>query len=331
MSPSLILDLVVAATLIFAAVRGWAHRSVREAFSLLGLVVGVIAAVLFVGVITRVITFLSSIEVNVARVIALASLVAICSLVGAVMGVRTSRGLLIPGSRLLDSLGGAVMGVMRSILLITLLLYGIVALSSQGAPGFVEVVDDSYSGRVFADPDAPFVIFYDSVISRSDDLQALTLWVRQQSPLRESVPGDRLDFEGTDAKLLPAEGAEQAMLNLINRERNERGLEPLEWCERCAVVARGHSKDMYRNGYFAHVDLDGNDPFDRMKQSRIGYDSAGENLAIAPSVGEAHEGLMRSRDHRENILREEFDEVGIGIYEGPYGLMCTQVFRATLN
>ena len=330
MSPSLVLDLVVVATLIFAIVRGWSHRSVREAFSLLGLAIGIGAAVLLVGGVTRVLTFLTSLEINVARVTALVSIVAICSLAGAVVGVRTSRAVIIPGSRLLDSIGGAVMGAMRSILVITLFLFGVVALSSQGAPGFVEIVDDSRAGDVFADPNAPFVVFYESVITRSPDLQALTLWVRQQSPLRETVPSDRLDFQATDARLVGAEDAEKEMLTLINEERAEVGLDALEWCERCAVVARGHSKDMYRNGYFAHVNLEGDDPFERMKEADIGYDSAGENLAIAPTVVEAHEGLMRSRDHRENILRDEFDEVGIGIFEGPYGLMCTQVFRATL-
>lgn len=321
----------MASTLVFAAIRGWSHRSVREAFSLLGLLLGIVVAVMLVGVAARVITFFSSIDINIARLIALASIVAIGSVVGAVFGIRTSRGLLLPGSRLLDSMGGAVMGLIRSILVITLFLYAVVALSSRGAPGFVEVVDDSYSGRVFADPTAPFVVFYDSILSRSNDLQALTLWVRQQAPLRESVPSDRVDFKGTDEKLVPDEDAEREMLLLMNAERVERGLEPLQWCERCAEVARGHSRDMYRNGYFAHVDLRGGDPFDRMKRADIPYDSAGENLAIAPDIGEAHDGLMRSRDHRENILRAEFDQVGIGIYEGPYGLMCTQVFRATLR
>jgi uncharacterized protein YkwD len=85
---------------------------------------------------------------------------------------------------------------------------------------------------------------------------------------------------------------------------------------------------MYRGGYFSHEDLEGNDPFDRMQTARISYGAAGENLALAPTVDEAHAGLMESPDHRANILRAAFHEVGIGIYEGPYGLMCTQLFRA---
>jgi uncharacterized protein YkwD len=86
---------------------------------------------------------------------------------------------------------------------------------------------------------------------------------------------------------------------------------------------------MYRNGYFSHIDTFGNDPFDRMQSAGITYEAAGENLSIAPSVMTGHTSLMESPDHRENILRALFDSVGIGCYEGPYGFMCTQVFRTT--
>ncbi len=36
---------------------------------------------------------------------------------------------------------------------------------------------------------------------------------------------------------------------------------------------------------------------------------------------------LASPDHRADMLRPGFDEVGIGILDGPYGLMCTEVFR----
>jgi hypothetical protein len=329
-APDVVLDLIILATIVFAIFRGWRHRSIRETFSLLGLFIGIFAAVILVGPVASLITALTPAELNFARLIALGTIVGGISIAGAVVGIRLSRKLILGGPRKLDAAGGAVLGAMRSVLVVTLSLYAVVALSARGAPGLVQIVDDSYTGDVFAEPSAPFVVFYDSILNRSSDLQALTLWVRQRSSLREQVPTDRLDFKGTDDKLfLTAEG-EREMLRLINEERAERGLEPLGWCEPCSEVARRHSKDMYRNGYFSHVSPNGTDPFERMRAAEIGYDSAGENLAIAPTVEEAHAGLMRSPDHRENILRGEFDEVGIGIYRGPYGFMCTQVFRARL-
>ncbi|MEA2446501.1 MAG: hypothetical protein QOK47_138, partial [Actinomycetota bacterium] len=116
---------------------------------------------------------------------------------------------------------------------------------------------------------------------------------------------------------------------LLNRERTQRGLEGLTWCDSCADVARAHSRDMYRHGYFSHIDSAGDDPFDRMQAAGITYEAAGENLSIAPTLAAAHASLMGSPDHRENILRDLFDSVGIGCYRGPYGFMCTQIFRDT--
>jgi uncharacterized protein YkwD len=173
-------------------------------------------------------------------------------------------------------------------------------------------------------------MLYDGIVRRSDEMQALVLWAKQRSGFEEDVPGERVAFAATTDKLVTAKDAEREMWRLLNRERTDRKVQPLEWCEECARVARAHSKDMYRNGYFSHIDSDGDDPFDRMMASDIAYGAAGENLSIAPTVTKAHDGLMESPDHRENILRSLFDEVGIGCYEGPYGFMCTQVFRALL-
>ena len=322
------IDLLVIGTLTFALFRGWKHGSIRESFSLLGLFVGIVAAVILVGPLARVLTSLSPLEVNVARLVSLGIIVGACALTGVLLGIKTAHGIRIPGPQRLDKAGGAMLAGIRSVLVVTLLLYALVAITAEAGPRIAPAVDRSISGRVLADPQAPFVVFYDSILNRSTDLQALTLWVRQRYQFRERVPSDRLDFDGTDAELALRRSAERAMFKALNRERAGLGLPALVWCEPCAAVARMHSKDMYRNGYFSHVDPDGNDPFERMRAARIPYDSAGENLAIAPSVREAHEGLMDSRDHRENILRAEFDEVGIGIFDGPYGLMCTQVFRA---
>lgn len=166
----------------------------------------------------------------------------------------------------------------------------------------------------------------DAAIARSDPLRALTLAARQQTRLRVSVPSDRVTFDGVEEGLAARPASETELLRRLNEERTAAGLAPLDWCERCADVAREHSQDMYRKGYFGHVDLSGNDPFERLQAARVSYLAAGENLAIAPSVAEAHEALMTSEQHRENILRARFDEVGIGIVHGPYGLMCTQMF-----
>jgi uncharacterized protein YkwD len=121
--------------------------------------------------------------------------------------------------------------------------------------------------------------------------------------------------------------AEADMLKLLNRERTTRGLSPLMLNIKARSVARLYSADMFARGYFSHQSPEGQSPFDRMKAGGVKYDSAGENLALAPTLQLAHDGLMKSPGHKANILSTSYRSVGIGIVDGgPYGLMVTQDF-----
>ncbi len=126
----------------------------------------------------------------------------------------------------------------------------------------------------------------------------------------------------------PRSELEAEMLKLVNQERIAEGLAPLEADPELTEVARRHSADMFSRGYFAHNTPDGKSPFDRIRESEIRFRTAGENLALAPSVQIAHTGLMNSPGHRANILQSKFGRVGIGILDGgKRGLMVTQNFR----
>jgi uncharacterized protein YkwD len=52
-----------------------------------------------------------------------------------------------------------------------------------------------------------------------------------------------------------------------------------------------------------------------MRQANVRFVTAGENLALAPSLQIAHTGLMNSPGHRANILHRDFGRVGIGIMD----------------
>ncbi|HET7482820.1 MAG TPA: CvpA family protein [Actinomycetota bacterium] len=323
MSRSLTLDIVVVLTIVFACLRGWAHRSLREAATIAGFGIGVVVAMLAAGPSGTVVDALGP-DRHVATAIAAIFFVCLGAAAGAIWGARWAKRLPGAGPRVLDAIGGAALGVLRSLLVVALVLYGLNLAFGPATTG-AKMVTGSVSGRFLADRDSPFVAMYDAVFRSSGGLRELRNWAKGR--YEPDVGYRSTELEATDARLVVASEAEQEMFDLVNKERRKHGLSPLRWCEACAEVARKHSKDMYRNGYFAHVDLSGHDPFDRMRAAGIGYASAGENLAIAPTVMEAHLGLMGSPDHRRNILRPTFDEAGIGIYDGPYGLMCTQVFR----
>lgn len=135
-----------------------------------------------------------------------------------------------------------------------------------------------------------------------------------------------LAFKVSNAKPMP--DYETLMLGLVNKERIKRGLKPLQFDPELVPVARAHSQDMFAKGYFAHDNLEGKDPFDRMRAAGIRFQAAGENLALAQTVEIAHVNLMNSPGHRANILNPSFGRLGIGILDGGfYGLMISQEFR----
>ena len=131
-----------------------------------------------------------------------------------------------------------------------------------------------------------------------------------------------------DDKLIPRSDLEAQMLDLINKERTTRGLAPIRSDPEMREVAIKHSADMFERGYFSHNTPEKKDPFDRMRDDEVRFRTAGENLALAPTLKIAHTGLMNSPGHRANILRPQFGRVGIGILESKrHGLMITQDFR----
>jgi uncharacterized protein YkwD len=135
-----------------------------------------------------------------------------------------------------------------------------------------------------------------------------------------------LNFKYDKAIVRPS--LEAQMIELVNKERTERGLKPLQYDPELTQVARAQSNDMFKRGYFAHVNPEGKDPFDRMKAANIHFLTAGENLALAQTLEIAHTNLMNSPGHKANILNPSFGRIGIGVLDGGfYGLMISQEFR----
>jgi uncharacterized protein YkwD len=158
---------------------------------------------------------------------------------------------------------------------------------------------------------------FGEAISRTLNL----LTVRPDSDERVTLP-----FKVTTARLRP--DLEKQMLDLVNQERAAAGLRPLAPDPELTEVAREHSADMFARGYFAHDTPEGLSPFDRMRHANVRFLTAGENLALAPTLSLAHTGLMNSPGHRANILQPQFGRLGIGILDGGMrGLMVSQEFR----
>ena len=139
---------------------------------------------------------------------------------------------------------------------------------------------------------------------------------------------ERVELPFKVAQTRPRPDLEAQMLDLVNKERAAAGLSPVQADPELTEVARRHSADMFARGYFAHDTPEGKTPFDRMRDAKVSFLTAGENLALAPTITVAHTGLMNSPGHRANILRPQFGRLGIGVMDGGMrGIMVSQEFR----
>jgi uncharacterized protein YkwD len=141
----------------------------------------------------------------------------------------------------------------------------------------------------------------------------------------------------------PAPGAaacldavEDRILNLVNAERSGRRLPLVRPEATLRAIARNHDEDMLARRFFSHVNLFGEGPSDRIERQHrrlIGiageniWESSGEFASRHPDLGaEIMKAWMASPGHRENILRAEFTNLGVGVCAAGSEIRATQDF-----
>lgn len=219
-----------------------------------------------------------------------------------------------------DKLLGAVPSVIVGMFLISIFL--LIPLILPVKESFREPIANSFWGTRVLSRFLQYQPQIESILSRLP-YKNLSYLITPEPTSSESID---LDVP-KEIKLQPDTKAEKDMFDLVNKERKARGLRPVVWNEALVNLGRKHCLDMFSRGYFSHYTPEGKSPFDRMDEANIDYKAAGENLAYAPNVAIAHQGLMNSKGHRENILREEFGTLGVGVIDGGiHGQMYCQEF-----
>ena len=144
----------------------------------------------------------------------------------------------------------------------------------------------------------------------------------------ESEEKVNLGFHAQANLLTNDAASEKIMFDSVNNERKKAGVQPLIFDDKLRDLARSYAEVMLGYGFFSHVSaVDGSTPAERANRFGISYSVIGENLAYAPDVYVAHDGLMHSEGHRKNILYTDFGKVGIGVVDaGIYGKMFVQEF-----
>ena len=120
---------------------------------------------------------------------------------------------------------------------------------------------------------------------------------------------------------------EKEVFDLINKQRTNNGLAALKNDSEVQRVARIKAQDMVDNNYFSHTSPTYGSPFDMLKNFKISYKTAGENIAGNSSNSSAVTAWMNSSGHKANILNSNFNYTGIGVVSSPkYGKMYVQLF-----
>jgi len=319
------IDAVLVGLLLFLAVRGWYRGLVREALDLAGLVVGTVVAFRFGPLLGGVISSMAQVSTDTGRLVGGLILLVATGIGAAFLARAIEPKVRRPGINLIDRAGGTALATGWGAFLLMVLLSLLLVLPLPAAVG--RQVEGSAIARALTAPTGvPQAVFRS--LSGDQVIQALL-------QLREAVGERQVILEGDESVALPAtdpadleddSDAATAGFDLLNRARVDAGFNPLAWSPALAEVAAAHAREMYEEGYFSHRSPATGTVGDRLEAAGLAYSLAGENLALAATITQAHDGLMGSPGHRENILRPEFRRVGVAVVSGPLGLMTVQVF-----
>ena len=114
------------------------------------------------------------------------------------------------------------------------------------------------------------------------------------------------------------------MLDLVNQDRQAKGVAPLPLNEKLSNLARAHALDMQKNKFFSHINKQGLNPQARAHLAGIDC-GVYENIAWRSSSSMTLEQMLSlieqsfmaepegQLNHRYNILKPDHACVGIGV------------------
>lgn len=125
--------------------------------------------------------------------------------------------------------------------------------------------------------------------------------------------------------------AERQLLQLANQARTRAGAPPLQFDEGLTIAARMHADVMARHDQLSHQ-FAGEPSLPRRlaSSSSLHLDHAGENVALDLTPEQAHQRLMQSPPHRENLLDASYNVIGIGVVHDGARLFVVQDFGHSL-
>lgn len=108
------------------------------------------------------------------------------------------------------------------------------------------------------------------------------------------------------------------VMALVNEERVKAGMTPLERSDEVSLAAGIRAEELTSS--FFHTRPDGTSYRTALEQRGISYRGCGENVAYGYSTPEAvMSAWMDSGGHRENILNQDYTNIGVGYFKDNRG------------
>jgi uncharacterized protein YkwD len=125
--------------------------------------------------------------------------------------------------------------------------------------------------------------------------------------------------------------AEQQLLEMANQARAQAGLSLLQAESNLTMAARGHADAMAEQQQLSHQFSGEPSLTSRLaSQGALHFDRAGENVAVDATAAEAHEHLMLSPPHRENLLDPGYNVAGFGVVRSGSRIYVVEDFGHSL-
>lgn len=112
----------------------------------------------------------------------------------------------------------------------------------------------------------------------------------------------------------------EGVIKWTNIQRQQNGLSPLKENDKLNASAKAKVEDMFAKQYFDHYSPSGQGVADLAE--KVGYDFVviGENLALGNYEDDQDlvQSWMLSPGHRENILNDKYQEIGVWVQKGVF-------------
>jgi FlaG/FlaF family flagellin (archaellin) len=107
------------------------------------------------------------------------------------------------------------------------------------------------------------------------------------------------------------------LISLTNQERSAFGLNTLNTNAKLTAAAKAKAENMFEEQYWDHFGPNGETPWQFITGAGYNYVYAGENLAKGFRTSEGVvEAWMASPKHKENIVSENYKDIGIAVKTG---------------